>query len=123
MIRGVGIDVVDNLRVKKAWQRWGDAFLRRIYTDSEIEYCLSGKAPECCLGARFAAKEAFIKATGTFTSFREVEVDRCAGGKPSLKLHGGASDKLGTMGVTRCHLSLSHERHFSVAVVVLESQP
>ncbi|MBF0565836.1 MAG: holo-ACP synthase [Nitrospirae bacterium] len=123
MILGVGIDIVDNHRLKQVWDRWGNAFLRRIYSEGEIKYCLSGKAPECCLGARFAAKEAFIKACGTFTSFRDVEVDRSTGGKPSLKLHGGASDKLGTMGVTRCHLSLSHERHFSVAVVVLESQP
>ncbi|KJU87348.1 phosphopantetheine-protein transferase domain protein, partial [Candidatus Magnetobacterium bavaricum] len=69
---------------------------------------------------RFAAKEAFIKACGKATAFKDIEVVSDSLGKPSLRLHDGAEGCMRALGITASHLSISHEKHYSVAVVILE---
>jgi holo-[acyl-carrier protein] synthase len=114
----VGVDVIEISRVAATLARFGDRFLSRIYTESEIAYC-RGRAPQ--LAARFAAKEAVMKALGTGTrgvGWREVEVTRARSGAPSIALHGRAAARARTLGIDRLAVSLSHSREYAVASVV-----
>jgi holo-[acyl-carrier-protein] synthase len=122
MIFGVGVDIIINQRIKKAFEKWGDRFLTRIYTVAERDYCIGKHFSESSLAARFAAKEAFIKAAGMFFPFTLIEVRNEGGGKPFLLLYGSADDFVKQSGVDRIHLSISHESTHSVAIVVLECQ-
>jgi holo-[acyl-carrier protein] synthase len=91
MILGTGIDVVEIERVREAVSKWGERFLRRIYTKHEIEYCFSKRDPFPGLSARFAAKEAAIKALSGILkehhlAFHEIEVLNEPSGKPGIVL-------------------------------------
>jgi holo-[acyl-carrier protein] synthase len=123
MIKGIGIDIVDVGRMKTLAARHGERFLRRVFTEAEAAYCSVKSDPSPHFSARFAAKEAAGKALGTGISegvrFRDMEV-LIDGGPPRLLLHGRAGELARKMGVTRVHLSLSHERGMAAAVVVLE---
>ena len=116
---GIGIDLVSVERIEKILNRWGDRFLRRIYTDQEITYCLAAGHPARSFAARFAAKEALIKAisrwSGAGIKLRNIEVVIGDAGVPGLKLSGTADVALGTL---HAYLSISHEKEFAVAVVV-----
>ena len=123
MLIGVGCDVIEITRVAKAIER--RAFVERVYAPEEIAYCESrGKQAAASFAARFAAKEAVLKAFGT--GLREgrlldIEIVNDELGCPRLKLH-GAFDKLaGRMGVSRAWLSISHAREYATAQCVLES--
>ena len=122
MIIGTGIDIVKIARIEKSISRFGDAFLERIFTHNEISYCKRRRNPAPSLAARFAAKEAMIKAApeGTFVPLKDIEVVLSDSGKPSIK----PGDTLGAVmeraGVRAIHLSLSHERDNAVAMVILE---
>jgi holo-[acyl-carrier protein] synthase len=122
---GIGIDVVQNDRIADSLSRFGDRFLRRIYTEAETAYCQSCARPEIHFAARFAAKEAAFKALGTGWSggvrWRDVEVRRQGSGQPELLLHGVALERASALGSTRFHVSLTHDRTISAAVVILES--
>src|SRR5262252_6124555 len=124
MIIGIGIDVVQNDRIRDSIQRFGDRFLNRIYTEAEIEYCRKCAQPEIHYAARFAAKEAGFKALGTGwaagVKWKDVEVVRLPSGKPELQLHGEALARATSDGASRFHVSLSHDQLVSCAVVVLE---
>ncbi|WP_052566918.1 holo-ACP synthase [Candidatus Magnetobacterium casense] len=120
MIYAVGVDITQNDRVKEAVGKWGERFVNRVFTEGERRYCFSKSSPIGSLAGRFAAKEAFIKACGKATAFRDIEVVSDTGGKPSLRLHGDAEGCMRALGITASHLSISHERHYSVAVVILE---
>lgn len=123
MIVGVGIDIVE---VERLAQRLPtQAGLKEdLFTEQEINRC-AGKAREReCLAARFAAKEAFLKAIGTGwrdgVSFRQIEVEHDELGKPGLRLSGKAEEVAHSRKVRTIHLSLSHEATHAVAVVILE---
>lgn len=122
---GVGIDVIQNDRIAESLKRFGERFLRRIYTDGETQYCQSCARPEIHFAARFAAKEAAFKALGTGWSggvrWKDVEVRRLASGQPELLLHGAALERASALGSTRYHVSLTHDHTVSAAVVILES--
>ena len=114
----VGVDIIEIDRVAATLARFGDRFLQRIYTTGEIAYC-RGRAPQ--LAARFAAKEAVMKALGTGTrgvGWQEVEVTRKRSGEPGIALHGRAATRAEKLGIDRLALSLSHSRNYAVASVV-----
>ena len=125
MITGIGIDVIQNDRIRDSIQRFGDRFLNRIYTEGEIEYCKKCAQPEIHYAARFAAKEAAFKALGTGwaagVKWKDVEVVRLPSGKPELHLHGEALAHATTAGTKRFYVSLTHDQLVSCAVVILEA--
>ncbi len=112
-----GIDLVEIDRVAELYTRYGDRFRARVFTDGEwIDS--AGRAPS--LAARFAAKEATIKALGSREpALREIEVVRPAGCRPRIQLHGRAEEVARVQGVRDVALSVSHSRDHAVAVVVL----
>jgi holo-[acyl-carrier protein] synthase len=124
MIVGTGVDITEVDRIQAAVQRFGDRFLKRVFTSAEIRYCM-GKpnAPER-LAARFAAKEAGMKAIGTGLrhgiTWQDVEVVRMPGQRPVLEFHGKAAEFAARLGCKRTHLSLSHTKQQAIAYVILE---
>jgi holo-[acyl-carrier protein] synthase len=124
VVIGLGTDLIEIARIEHSVERFGDAFLRRVYTPGEIEYCQRKKNAAESLAARFAAKEAGAKALGTGisrgVSWREFEVRRRRGERPELHLSGRAAEIAAGLGVRRMSLSLSHSRTMSIAVVVAE---
>jgi holo-[acyl-carrier protein] synthase len=121
MIFGIGIDIVENERIRAAHLRWGENFLGRVYTDGELGYCLTKSDPVDSLSGRFAAKEAFIKAAGgSHAALKDIEVTIDERGKPSLRLHNSAREFIAGNAINGSHLSISHQKRYSVAVVVLE---
>lgn len=117
-----GVDIIEIPRIKRVFERYGERFLRRIYTDREIAYC-RGRAPQ--LASRFAAKEATMKALGTGVRgirWRDIEVVRGRGQAPRIELHGTAQARADRLGLTDIALSLSHSREFAVASVVGDSE-
>ncbi len=122
MIYGIGIDIVKIERMKTVVDRWGDRFLGRVFTDKEIAYCYNRKEPYLSLSVRFAAKEALIKAigSGTEVSLRDIEVTNRDGGRPVLNVQGKLMAYFEQKAITCAHLSLSHEREYGVACVVVE---
>ena len=124
MISGIGIDVVQNDRIRDSIQRFGDRFLNRIYTQGEIDYCKKCSQPEIHYAARFAAKEAAFKALGTGwaagVKWKDVEIERLPNGKPELHLHGEALNHASSAGAQRFFVSLTHDQLVSCAVVILE---
>ncbi len=125
MIVGTGIDIAEIARFEASLDRYGERFARRILTGAEIRQFAERKASARFLASRFAAKEAASKALGCGIAqgvvFHSLEVSNDAQGKPLLTLHGAALEKATSLGVANCHLSLSDERHYAVAMVVLES--
>lgn len=121
MILGIGIDLCQVERMAKALRAHGTRFEERVFTPGERADC-DGRPQS--FAARFAAKEACLKAIGTGwsggLSFRQVEVVRAADGRPSLVLTGAAAERARSLGVRAIHVSLTHERDVAGAVVVLE---
>lgn len=124
MILGIGTDIVEIERIRKAVGRWGDHFLNKIFTPHEIAYCMKRKDPYPCLSARFAAKEGVIKAVSALDdlpgvlSFRDIEIYNEPSGRPIVRIINPNFDKCLADAVL--HLSLSHERGHALAFVVLE---
>jgi holo-[acyl-carrier protein] synthase len=113
-----GVDIIEISRVRRVVERYGQRFLERVYTLGEIGYC-QGRAPN--LAARFAAKEATMKALGTGVrgvGWKDIEVVRLESGAPSVKLHGRAKVRAERLGVQEISLSLSHSQEYAVAFVV-----
>jgi holo-[acyl-carrier protein] synthase len=125
MITGLGIDIIQNNRIRESIERFGSRFLNRIYTETEIAYCNGCADPALHFAARFAAKEAAFKALGTGwaagVKWKDVEVQRLASGKPELLLHGHAFERARAMGATKFHVSLTHDQLMSCAVVVFDA--
>lgn len=125
-IVGVGIDATDIDRISETIARYGDRFLSRIFTAGEIAYCQRHRDPAPSFAARFAAKEAGMKALGTGlargVSWRDLEVVR-AGGPPQLRLHGGAARQLERLGGKSTLLTLTHSRSLAIAHVLLLGEP
>jgi len=124
MIYGIGIDMVEISRIERALERWGDPFLRRVFTQAEIEYCHHGVPRASRFALRFAAKEAFSKALGLGfrdgLGLRHIEVVRGPNGRPHLSLHGRAKELCERHGIKNSFLSLSDNGLYGIAVVVLE---
>jgi holo-[acyl-carrier-protein] synthase len=122
MIYGIGIDIVKVKRMRDVVEKWGQKFLERVFTESEISYCYEKKEPYLSLAVRFAAKEALIKAIG-FTisvSLTDIEVINIATGRPFLRVNGKLENFFQEKSIRKAHLSLSHEHEYGVACVVLE---
>jgi holo-[acyl-carrier protein] synthase len=122
MIYGIGTDIVAVERIKGSIEKYGDRFLRKIFTPTEIEYCNRFKDTEHLhFAARFAAKEAFSKAIGTGMAdgfkFKEVGIVNKRTGEPTLVLSGEMAERYGDL---KSHVSLSHSSTDALAVVVLE---
>ena len=114
----VGIDLLSIDRVRKVLERHGGRFLRRIYTPEEAAFC-RGRVPE--LAARFAAKEAVMKALGTGVrgvGWRDIEVLPDRRGKPLVYLYGRAKARAEKIGLRAVDVSLTHEAGFAIAAVV-----
>ena len=125
MIVGTGIDIVEVPRVAAAVERFGHRFLDRVFTEDEVRYCLSKHNASERLAARFAAKEAALKAIGTGwrrgVAWKDVEIRREPGGRPTLHFSGKAAEFAQRLGVSRTSLSLSHTAGHAVAQVILEA--
>ena len=125
MIHGVGIDIVRTARMRQAVERWGTRFLERVFTEEEIAYAYRKSDPYPSLSVRFAAKEAFIKASnaGRVISLTDISVRNLDNGQPLMEIRGRAGELLKRESVKDIHLSLSHEKDYSVACVVIERGP
>jgi holo-[acyl-carrier protein] synthase len=125
MIVGTGIDIAEVPRIAESIARFGDRFLRRIFTEEEIRYCESKANRIERYAARFAAKEASMKALGTGWSrgirWRDIEVFRQPGSRPTIRFHGKAAEFFTRLGAKNVALSLSHTNEQAIASVILES--
>jgi holo-[acyl-carrier protein] synthase len=105
-------------------ERHGELFINRVYTAHEIQYCQSRKLATQHFAARWAAKEAVLKALGTGwrkgISWRDIEVHNDPGGRPSVAIHGGALEVVEQLGIIDVHISLSHCRSHATAYAVAE---
>jgi holo-[acyl-carrier protein] synthase len=126
-IVGTGVDLAEVARMRKALEdaRTGARFKTRVFTVGEQRYCEGrGGGRYQSYAARFAAKEATMKALGhgwgRHVGWLDVEVERANDGRPTVRLHGKAAATAAAVGVTRVHLALTHTRNLAVAQVVLE---
>ena len=124
MIVGTGIDIAEVPRIREVIERHGQRFLQRVFTEGEIQYCESKANRVERYAARFAAKEAGMKALGTGWNhgvrWRDIEVARQPGGRPTLLLHGKAAEFAAKLGTTNIALSLTHTSDQAMAQVILE---
>jgi holo-[acyl-carrier protein] synthase len=124
MIVGTGIDIAEVPRIAASIERFGRRFLERVFTPDEIRYCESKANRVERYAARFAAKEAGMKAIGTGwrlgVTWKDLEVQRAPGGRPTLVFHGRAGEYFRKMGASHAHLSLTHTEQYAMAQVLLE---
>lgn len=128
MVLGLGTDITEVGRIARSLERYGEQFLRRVYTAGEVAYCQARKKTAAqSFAARFAAKEAASKALGTGISrgvtWTELEVVRHPGQAPQMVLHGRAAKRAQQLGMTRWTLSLTHTATQAMAVVIAEGEP
>lgn len=125
MIVGVGTDLAEVDRIRSAIERHGKRFIERIYTPAEIAYVERKSNRYERFAARFAAKEAGMKAIGTGwrrgVRWRDFEVANLPSGRPTLRFHGVAARFAGELGVRNISLSLTHTAQQAMAIVILES--
>ena len=125
MIVGTGIDIAEVARIRQSIERFGQRFLERIFTEGEIGYCDSKANRFERYAARFAAKEAAMKALGTGWNhgvrWRDCEVARLPGGRPTIHFHGKAAEFAARLGAKNAAVSLSHTQEQAIAQVILES--
>jgi holo-[acyl-carrier protein] synthase len=124
MILGIGLDIVDTVRIEQLLSDHGQRFEELAFTPAERAACAERADRVDALAARFAAKEACFKALGTGwsqgVSFLQVEVQRAEGGAPRLALSGQAAERARARGVTHFHLTLTHSAGVAAAAVILE---
>ena len=125
MIVGTGIDIAEVPRIRQAIERFGGRFLQRVFTDGEIRYCDSKANRVERYAARFAAKEAAMKALGTGWNhgvrWRDIEIAREPGSRPTIVFHGKAAEFAARLGAAHVALSLSHTEEQAIAQVILEN--
>jgi holo-[acyl-carrier protein] synthase len=125
MIVGTGIDIAEVPRIRQSIERFGERFLHRIFTAGEIRYCDSKANRFERYAARFAAKEAAMKALGTGWNhgvrWVDCEVTRLPGGRPTIAFHGKAGEFAAKLGVKNAALSITHTTEQAIAQVILEN--
>ena len=125
MIFGIGTDIADCARVGSIYAKHGHHFVKNILTPVELERMAELKDPKEFIAGRWAAKEAFSKALGTGMcaecAFVEIEVLSDERGKPFIRLYAATAETAKRLGIARIHVSISHERDFATAFVVLET--
>jgi holo-[acyl-carrier protein] synthase len=125
MIVGSGVDIAEVPRIRASIERFGDRFLHRVYTDGEISYCERKASRFESYAARFAAKEAGMKALGTGWSrgvrWRDIEVVRQKGQRPTIQFHGQAAVIATRLGTKNIALSITHTSEQALAHVILEN--
>ena len=123
-ILGIGTDIVECLRIAQMIERHGELFITRVYTQHEIQYCHSRKLATPHFAGRWAAKEAVLKALGTGwrrgISWRDVEIHNEPGGRPTVRLRGGARDVVEQLGISQMLISISHCRSHATAYALAE---
>ncbi len=121
MVHYIGVDIVEISRIKQAIARWGDGFLHRVYTESELRLC--HKKPSS-LAARFAGKEAVIKALrqSKGISWKQIEVLSEPDGRPSVRLYGKAKEQARHLDLTNLAITLSHSKEYAIAFVTGETE-
>ena len=123
MIIGLGIDITELDRIKRSLDKYGERFAEKILTPAELEL-IPPKNPVPYVAARFAAKEAAVKALGTGfaegITFHTIEITRMKSGAPKLNFLGKALERSQSMGIEEIHISITHGRDTAAAVVVLE---
>jgi holo-[acyl-carrier protein] synthase len=121
-IIGLGLDATEIPRIAALIERYGERFIRRLFTEGEVAYCSRRRTPAIHFAARFAAKEAGMKALGTGHSqevlWRDLEVVR-RGGPPQLRFHGGAARRFAAMGARSSLLTITHTNALALAQVLL----
>lgn len=120
-VHSIGVDITEIERINDLIKRYGNRFLKRVFTDKEIEYCNKKATAASSYAARFATKEAVFKATGLGLnqgmSWRDIEVLNDQNGKPFIKLSGITREKLNGK---KIHLSLSHSKGLAISMVVVD---
>ncbi len=126
MIFGIGVDIAETARVARLYADYGNRFARRILTEYELEEFSRRQQSENYLATRFAAKEAVAKALGTGIGkdlgFHSVQIENDTTGKPRLRFLGSAVELIARHRIANSLVSLSDEKHYVVAMVVLEAQ-
>ncbi|MEW5744057.1 MAG: holo-ACP synthase [Nitrospirota bacterium] len=120
VVFGIGVDIVEIDRIRKAVERWDERFLQRLFTGKEIAHCLEKRDPAPSLAARFAAKEALVKALGRHIPFTDIEILNEPSGKPVISFRAVLPDVGVDHRSLTAHLTMSHERQHAVATVLLE---
>ncbi|MEI8176624.1 MAG: holo-ACP synthase [Candidatus Omnitrophota bacterium] len=126
MILGTGVDIVETARIRRAAIKWKDRFLRRVFTDNELRYARTKKFVYEHLAARFAAKEAVLKAFGDSSiatmEWKEIEIVNNDDGKPIVRLDGAAKRTMVKRNIKEIMVSLSHSKNYAVANAILVSR-
>jgi len=124
MIYGIGVDIVSIRRIERMLERWGPLFIQRVYTPGEIAFCQGKSNPGQHFALRWAAKEAMLKALGLGLrrgiKWTDIEVVNDPLGRPSLKVYNQASGFFTDREIKTAFVSISHEKDYGVAQVVLE---
>lgn len=124
MIIGMGADIAEVSRLREAIERHGERFVERVFTPREIDYCRRHRNSVERFAARFAAKEATMKALGTGwrrgITWRDIEVSNAKSGKPQIHLTGKALEIFRSLGGGRVLLSLTHTEDYALAQVIIE---
>lgn len=125
MIAGIGVDIAETERFASLYQKYGDRIVKRLLTTVEQGQIKQRSSPDRFLATRFAAKEAAVKALGTGfdhgVGFKSIEVKNNSLGKPELFFYNEALNLITNRNINSVHLSISDEKHYVVAMVVLES--
>ncbi len=125
-IRGVGVDILEVRRLEHALGRWGEAFVARVFTAGEQDRARHPRVRSQRLAARFAAKEAVMKALGLgwrTMAWREIEILNDPLGKPAVTLHGSARHVAAKQGIVQVHVSLSHTHDLACATAIAVTSP
>ncbi len=122
MSHHIGIDIIEIARIEEAIARWGERFLQRVFSESEIK---AYRQKPASLAARFAGKEAVIKALGTTVSgikLSDIEILSHPSGQPLVRLHGRALSQAEYLGLDRLAISLSHSKDYAIAMVTGDTE-
>lgn len=125
MVLGIGIDIVLNSRIERIIDKWGDKFLSKFFSEKELENISRAHNRYQRFAGNYAVKEAFAKAVGTGfrkgLRIRDIVVMRDKMGKPYVMLNGTANNYIDKIGGKKIQASISHEKDYSVAIVIVEN--
>jgi holo-[acyl-carrier protein] synthase len=126
MIYGIGCDIIEIFRITAAVKRWGNRFLKRIFSDEELNYCYSASNEIAFyqrLAGKFAAKEAVIKALKTNSPLSQVEIiNDLLSGMPEVRLKEKLQSLMRRLQITSISVSISHNRKYALAYAVVERE-